>query len=53
MEQKAETKYVAVLTENGEQVCTAKGTLMEMANWADNAIRLHGNCTIDIRQESA
>ena len=28
---------------------TMQGTIMECANWADNVIRAHGICNIDIR----
>lgn len=48
-----EGKYEATLFENGSEVCKVSGTLMEMANWADNAIRLHGDCCVDIKQVSA
>lgn len=48
-----EMQYEATLIENGDKVCSTSGTLMEVASWADNVIRLHGDCCVDIKQVGA
>lgn len=49
-----EAKYEATLIKkDGNKVCSASGTLMEVASWADNVIRSHGDCCVDIKKISA
>ena len=49
-----EAKYEATLIKkDGNKVCSASGTLMEVASWADNVIRSHGDCCVDIKKIGA
>ena len=44
-------KYNGQVVVDGEVVSTASGTMQQMANWADNVIRVYGSCEIKIEQE--
>ena len=42
--------YRGVIKKNGVEVCSATGTIQQIANWADNNIRTRGNCEIQINR---
>ena len=43
-------QYKGRIIENGAEVMTATGTILEMANWAENNIRIRGGCTVIIER---
>ena len=45
-----EAQYKGSIIENGAEVMTATGSILQMANWAENNIRVRGGCTVIIER---
>lgn len=45
------TEYFGKAIIRGGRILTAKGSIQQLSNWADNIIRFNGSCNIEIEED--